>query len=462
MPRKTGAKKPQLNKKPKTKHNEAVQAEVVREQKAVKKAAKKEAASNGMLSGLGEGLGGMAGGFLGGPAGAGIGKFLGGKLGHLASTITGFGDYEVDDNSLLKGGMPVPQVVNSMDKGTTIVRHCEYIGDVKSSIGFTIDTFDLNPGLPNTFPWLAQTANSYEQYRFRGMIIEFRTTSSNAVLSSSASTALGSVMMATQYDVADPLFVDKRTMLNHEYSNSTDPSKSAIHLIECKKSLNVMSNQFTRSGPPPAGTDPRMYDLGRFTIATVGCQNDGGTIGELWISYEVELLKSQYNLLGFQDQFPLLHSSSTFPLGVTGGGHTGWNGTISNTLGGQIGVTGGKSAYFFPPNVSSGIYNTYSVWGNSSGATGPIAFPAIGGHNIKLFDLDYINLPSASSTTQFATTWRNIQVVGPEAFISYDGSGLIPTNDGRAPSGMLSIAYIGNDPNVILNSLTEATNPPFN
>lgn len=421
-------------------------AEVQRKQKAAKRAvaravvADAENKSSGLFESLGGGLGSIAGGFLGGPAGAGIGKFLGGKLGHLASTITGFGDYTIEENSLLSGGMPVPQVVNTMDKGTTIVRHVEYLGDIESSIAFNIQTFNLNPGLINTFPWLAQTANSYEEYRFRGMIIEFRSTSSNSVLSSSASTALGSVIMATQYDVQDPVFVDKRSMLNHEYSNSCDPSKNAIHLVECKKSMNVLNNQYTRSGPVPTGADLHLYDLGKFSIATVGCQLDGGVIGELWISYEVELYKSQYNLLGFQDEFRSLSVTNTHPLGLTG---AAFGPNSDSTLGGRIGATGAMDTYYFPPNVSNGVYRT--LWAvSSAGATGPISYPTTIGINLAQSQTDYINSPAAANTSAQMMSFRDVKVTGPNAAMVFPStSNLIP-----AGAGTFRVTYLGNNPDL--------------
>ena len=256
---------------------------------------KKAAEEGGVFTGLGQMAGNALGSALGGPAGGGIGKFLGGKLGHLIESVTGFGDYQVESNTVLQGGMSVPQVVNSMNKGTVIVRHREYIGNILSSINFSVQSYLIQPGLASTFPWLSQQATAYEQYRVRGMLFEFVSTSSDAVLSTAVSSALGSVIMMTEYDVADDPPTSKRQMLNSEFACSTKPSLSAIHPIECKRELSAQDILYTRGSiAVPSGFDQRLYDFARFNIATEGMQANGGILGELWVTYEMEFLKPQF------------------------------------------------------------------------------------------------------------------------------------------------------------------------
>ena len=61
---------------------------------------------------------------------------------------------------------------------------------------FKIDSYLINAANPKTFPWLSQIAANYEQYDIEGMVF-----SADAL--NSTKTALGTVMMATQYDVLD-------------------------------------------------------------------------------------------------------------------------------------------------------------------------------------------------------------------------------------------------------------------
>lgn len=367
------------------------------------KAAPRSAARGpGVFSSAGSMLGGAAGTILGGPAGTAIGNFLGGKIGHLVDKITGFGDYKVAENSILSGGVRPPEIVNSVNSGGIIVRHREYLGDIYSTKNFTIQTWNVNPGLLSTFPWLSQMASAYEQYKLRGMIFEFNSTSSDSILSSATSTALGTVVMMTDYDISDPIPGDKRTMLNNEFSCSAKPSTSFIHPIECARSQTTVSELYTRVGlTTPAGYDPHLYDHCRFALATVGMQADGGTIGELWITYEIELLKQQLVFPGQTDHFRLYQPSATNPLGI--GSTTNTNSSaIGNTLGGSINA--GGNSYIFPTQVQSGQYLvTYFMNGTTAAAAGSYTVGTSGCALVNYFVNDTVNLvqsPQSGVTTQ--------------------------------------------------------------
>ncbi len=225
-----------------------------------------------------------------GPA---LADLIGGPIGRgMKSAIRGFGDYTVANNSImgLFGGSDPPEVVNSNTKAT-IVRHREYLGDVTSTTSFTPIEYIINPGNSLTFPWLSNVAHAFEEYKFRGLLFEFKSMSSDAVLSTAASSGLGTVIMATQYDVLDDIFPNKQAIENYQYANSRKPSLSFIHPVECARNQTVMNELFVRTHAVPADADARFYDLGRFVLATQGMQNNGGVIGELWVTYEIELLK---------------------------------------------------------------------------------------------------------------------------------------------------------------------------
>lgn len=181
----------------------------------------------------------------------------------------------------------IPRVQNSTNG--VIVRHKEFLTDVPSSINFTSTVFALNPGMDDSFPWLSRVAQNFEEWLPRGILVEYRTTSSDTLLA--ANPALGSVIIATQYNSANPDFVNKQQMENYEGAISCKPSVSMIHQVETKKSQNVQGEYYVRVEAPPANTDIRMYDLGKVQVATVGSQANFNIIGEIWISYEVELRK---------------------------------------------------------------------------------------------------------------------------------------------------------------------------
>jgi hypothetical protein len=253
----------------------------------------------------------------------------------LAPLLLGFGDYTVETNSIMAAGTDgeigneVPLIENS--KCSNIIHMREYMGDVLSSTKeFQSQTFPINPGMSETFPWLCNIANNYEAYRLRGMVFEFVEEAS-----SYANVAgLGYVAMSTQYNSLQEPFGDKKSMLNHEFASSRATNKSFIHPIECKKNQLVLSELYTRPGTPPNDSDLRFYDVGVLNLAVGGQVGDNQVIGELWNSYEIEFYvpktssTSGVNVAYFQAQdtavtteaLPVLANSIIDPasnLGVT-------------------------------------------------------------------------------------------------------------------------------------------------
>ncbi|QMW69038.1 capsid protein [Crucivirus-536] len=212
----------------------------------------------------------------------------------LGATLRGFGSYHISNNSILKGGMSPPMITNSVSNGAVIVRHREYLRDIfpNADQSFKNEVSEINPGLQNCFPWLAQIAPAFQQYRFRGLVFEYKTTSSDLSVTNTNS-ALGTVVMATQYNALDDPFQNKYEMENWEFSTSCKPSISCLHPVECAKGQTPVSLLWVRTGTKPG--DQRLYDLGNFNIATVGIPGNGlGAIGELWVSYEIEFFKPMF------------------------------------------------------------------------------------------------------------------------------------------------------------------------
>nr|AOV86314.1 putative capsid [uncultured virus] len=236
---------------------------------------------------------------IGGYLGSKAGQFIGGAAHNLFSALTGLGDYSVKRNVLM--GNNLPQIVNNTGPGGTTIRFQEYLGDVYTggTDVFKIDSYLINAANPKTFPWLSQIAANYEQYDIEGMVFSFTSTSADAL--NSTNTALGTVMMATQYDVLDEPFNSKTEMLNYEFSTSCKPSHSNLHMIECdprQTTINELYCLYNQEVPPNG--DPRLYHLGKFSIATTGFQHNQPTnIGQLQVTYQVRLLKPKlYTSLG--------------------------------------------------------------------------------------------------------------------------------------------------------------------
>jgi len=191
--------------------------------------------------------------------------------------------------------------------------------------------------------------------------------SSNAVLSTSASSALGTVIMGTQYNALDPPFSDKRTMENYEFTNSCSPDKCMMHPIECKMNQTSVAELYIRTGEVTSG-DLRLYDLGNFQIATQGMQGTTGSVcGELWCTFEIEFFKPKL-LTGNEGLVNSDHYNADAPI-ITPtnsplGGVT--NPTSGSSIMTHLVQESGYQAIIFPPDITSGMYLlSYSCQGST-------------------------------------------------------------------------------------------------
>lgn len=233
-----------------------------------------------------KGAGIVAGGMTGGLPGALKGGLTAGALGNLM----GLGDYRVKTNSLVRPGMndQIPSMHNS--KGCVRIQHREYLGDILGSTTFENRSYAINPADVITFPWLSQIAVNFEQWVPKGIIFEFRTMSSDTQIGSTVS--LGTVILATEYNVLLNRFISKQQMENSQFSMSVKPSNSCIHPVECDPSQTPNMPLFVKVPSASLG-DARLYDLGNFQLATQGMTATGAgqVIGELWCSYDIEFCK---------------------------------------------------------------------------------------------------------------------------------------------------------------------------
>lgn len=252
---------------------------------------------------LGTAAGGAASTFLtGNPL---TGMALGASAGELVRSVTGSGNYKMGPMNpkynTIANSNTVPKFKTK--GGSNIVSHREYIGEVTTggvlsaggTTNFNATRYAVQPADVGTMPWLAGLANQYEEYIIHGMIFEYKSSSGEST--NTANTSLGTVIMGTQYNVNSAPFTNKQMMENYEYSNSCRPSDNMLHAVECSPSEQPFKMLFTRPfgintlTQQLAGQDLRLYDLANFSIATQGMQTANQTIGELWVSYQIEFLK---------------------------------------------------------------------------------------------------------------------------------------------------------------------------
>jgi len=371
---------------------------------------------------MGRQIGGMLGNHLGGRPGGALGSALG-SYAHYIGRIFGSGDYVTSPgiigmNNLINSDQ-VPQFGN--DDGNVVrVAHREYICDILSSStpgAFNIQNFQINPGLLSTFPWLSQmTAGVFQKYRINGMVFEFRSTSSELT----TNVNLGYVVMATDYDSSDTPFTSKAQMENTSFAVSSKPSSNIIHAIECAPKLNVAQQLYLRSGSIPVNTDIRLFDLGRFSIATGGVSTASATLGELWVSYDVSCIQPflgvpasyqqqlHLNLAGTAAATPLLLDRSVNPIQP-----------VFNSFAGSVSLTNTSVILPYTLRPQSLYLLVFTVSGTTGGGLVP---PTLFLYNGLSWPNAFRNesYPTEAAPTGVPSNGNTIIVT---SIIKYDGSG---------------------------------------
>lgn len=213
----------------------------------------------------------------------------------MIGRITGMGDYTVKSNSIATTAESISGEVPHFGKAdnSTRVRHREFIKDVTVPdvpANFTNSSYVINPSNKELFPWLSKFAENYQQYKVHGMVMYFKSTTSDY----SAAGALGKVAMATNYNVRDSQYQNMQELENSEFAVSGKPSVSRLHPIECAPNNGVPLIKWVRDAQydTTSGGDDRLYDVGKFQFATQGLPGTAGTtIGELWVTYDIEFYK---------------------------------------------------------------------------------------------------------------------------------------------------------------------------
>lgn len=322
-------------------------------------------------------LGGIGGSAIGGYFGAPVtGGTVGTGLGAALSRWLGMGDYSVTSNSLVKQ-FGASGTIPSMHKDgqTVIVRHKEFLTEIRGAQTFTVrNSLAINPGLSTTFPWLSGIASQYSEYKIRGMVYHYVPTSGNAVSGTNA--ALGSVMIQTSYRATEASPTSKMEMLNEYWASESKPSEEFCHPIECDPRENPFNIQYVRAGALPSSENQLMYDLGKTTVAVSGQQADNNVLGDLWVTYEIELRKPVLTNANNADIFSYGGRSVTGlnsgnPFGNTGSFTESFNSfpvpvtVTNNTITFGAGLTGTFSMQVFYQACTAFDCNNYAITGGT-------------------------------------------------------------------------------------------------
>jgi hypothetical protein len=170
-----------------------------------------------------------------------------------------------------------PSSKSRSDGKSIVIRRRELISSVVGQTAFTVIKYSVNPGIAATFPLLSIQAPQWEQYRFLKLAFEY--------ITRTATTTIGSVIMAPDYDAEDPAPISEAQLTGYQGAVEDAPWKNITCIVDCK-SVTPGPRKFIRSAA--IAGDIKVYDACNFFFGVVDMTGNSG-IGKLWVDYEVEL-----------------------------------------------------------------------------------------------------------------------------------------------------------------------------
>jgi len=169
-------------------------------------------------------------------------------------------------------------------------RRSEFVGGVVSSAtnGFKLAKmalntpgYDFNPASSIMFPWLSQVAEHFEQFIIHSLEVRF--------VSSQPTSTAGRVYMAIDYDYDDAVSIEKSTFMGNA-SVAEGPIWGELCLKADSRSLHPRGERkYTSTVSRTNFIEPRTAFCGFLMIAFDPSPTAGNTVGDLWVSYDIEL-----------------------------------------------------------------------------------------------------------------------------------------------------------------------------
>lgn len=360
------------------------------------------------------------------------GKLVGEGITSVLNAL-GLGSYQIESNSLLQPGAldlggEIPRIANDGIHECILVRKEEYIGDLITGSGtpsqFDVQVLDINPANGDLFPWLAQIASQFQEWKLRGMLVVLKTIASDV----STALSLGQMFGVVQYDVDGAPFTNMQQILNYQGASSQKVSKSVVVPVECKESENVLTHLFVATnGVIPTGKDPKFYNLAKLWVGSEGCPQANTKIAQIWVTYDIALYKS------------FMGSGGDLALGIQSG-H--WTSTTFANAAPLTGFPAGadpdnffrgevtSTTIKFPHNSTQGIWLVGVRWsGGSASLTAPVV--TFTGCEAKVLFANYssgqIAAPAPTTTATRLMMLISVRILEAGSLITFGGAGTLPT-----------------------------------
>lgn len=291
---------------------------------------------------------------------------------YAMARYSGMGDYDgaglesIVDNSLVGQGVGSAGIPSfGPEQSEYRITKTEFLRKIYAPTvagSFQNLTLPLQPGLEQTFPWLALVSPQFNEYEFLQLMFYWRPMVSDF---NSGTGQVGEVVMVTQYNPDEAVFTDASRAKNYMGAMSTKSSIPMNHGVECNPSKNSGApGKYVRVGPLSQGQDLKQYDLGTLNVIVTGTPPaySDQVLGELWVAYTVILRKpklpdsSGEDILRdyFQNAPPVPPATQLTPIAM-GPSYYGQQNRLNGPLEWQY-------AYLDPPgNVTTGLCAVYDI-----------------------------------------------------------------------------------------------------
>jgi hypothetical protein len=259
-----------------------------------------------------------------------------------------------------------PKVTNqTLPNGNRLIRFEEYVQDIITSsttLAFSVQRFQVQPGISSLFAWLADQAINYQEYVVRRLSFRFETDQQTAIA--------GKVMYAFSPDAADPLPVNKQEMLEYGVKGKSAVWQEFTMPVPLSEAPNRM--RYIRSGNLSANLDIKTYDFGALFVATSGVVATSANIGELYVEYELELrVPVVQSLAQAQARSLTITSGGTVAEGTPFGDASTLLGGLDVTVNAGVALTFNRVGNYLVTMdiVGTGLNTVYSPTGTLSSGT---------------------------------------------------------------------------------------------
>ena len=200
-------------------------------------------------------------------------------------------------NDLIMGGASsVPTMTTVGDEtGALIVTHTERVADIIAPADdkFHVQSYTINAGLEETFPWLHQIASSYEEYEVLQCVFQYK---GHEIVGIQDTLDLqGQVIAATKYNVKSKSFTDRHEMQAYPHATSCSLNGTLQAGVEAdpKKIASGDTHRYVRTGGLLVDEDRSDYDHARFELALNNTPTDlfNKEVGQLYCYYTIKLSK---------------------------------------------------------------------------------------------------------------------------------------------------------------------------